>query len=656
VISVRSLCVVLFPWVAGWSVLSAAEWPVGSRVIVEKAGAGHRAIVLRSEPSRSYVAYEGVDDVHDEWVEAARIRGVRPPPPAPTDTAPKENPAPAPTELQVVDNESLPVPEPLPHALELPRASRGVDYAEIWLEQLVRKDPADPVRFSIGQLAVPQFRFGEVAGFATTKPPLATALWSGPQGVRGFAAIEEGVVLYRRDDNGRFEIAGRLDLASLQGFAPEYLVAADFNRDGETDFVVTAGPLVQVFFGRTDGGFTPSPQAFRADEPVRFPSPGRFFTGPLGDGVAVVVGFNRFRVLRVALSGVTAMGEPYQVKADRVTRLAAGDFDGDTFTDVAVTTESRGRSTGAWMFFNQRGAQKEFLWPVGGRDDFARDLLVADLDRDGRADLVLTDSDVEHGERVRVVFGSASRGWEDPWEVIGTEYALGLGTASIVVGDFNRDGRVDLGIGGRNGLRVYVGADYRRFSRNPVWPRLAASNDFPEQRVFLAGDFDHDGAVDLIGYTPAFATGYNVIYNATPTTVAGVQVPPPLHRRTPTQASTTIAQVQKRASEEDQPMPDGKPRVRFLGSRAEPYGQFRYRIVVEVAVVAASVVESVEGEVHYESIDQPIQRAQAMCKRVNDQQWLVEAILPRGRTYEFNVDARDDKGRKAEPLRVMVNP
>lgn len=642
----RPLVVVLALFVV--VVLPATEWPAGTRVIVEKAGAGHRAIVLRSEPSRSFVAYEGVDAVHDEWVESERIRGVRPSGPA----GAEEKPA-APSPETAAESAALPVPEPLPHALELPRVAPGSVLAEIWLEQLARKDPGAPVRFNVGALPVPQFRFGEVAGIGTNRAPLRTALLASRGSVRGFAAIEEGVAVYQRDSRAGFVRVAQLDLASLQGFAPEQLVAADFNHDTETDLVVTAGPMVQVFFGTAGGTFTPSAAAFRAPLPVRGAVPGRFFTGPLSAGVAVIEGFNSFAVLRVAQSGVTAVEPPYELRFDRLTRLAAGDFDGDGFTDLAVTAESRGRSTGAWMFFNQRGPNKSFLWPVGGRDDFARDVVAADLDRDGRDDLILTDSDVEQGERIRVVFGSAGRaGWEDPWELIGSEYGVGLGTASITVADFNRDGRPDIGIGGRNGLRVYLGADYRRFSRNPIWPRLTAGPDFPEQRVFLAGDFDGDGGVDLLGYTPAFATGYNLVYNATAAAPDGVHVPAPLQRRAPVQTSTAVTKVERTTEEATA----GVPRVRFLGSRAEPYGQWRYRVVVEVAVIGESVIEAVEATCKYEGIDQPLQIAPATARRAGDQQWSVEVILPRGRIYEFHISARDNQGRTADAIRVTVNP
>ncbi len=634
------------------SSFAAVDWRPGLRVVVEKSGFNHRAIVVKVEPTRCFVAYEGADETYDEWVELSRVRPVRASESdatEATEVASAETPADAtPTEDAVT-----PLPEPLPRGLELPRPARGATVAEAWLERLPRSNPDEPVRFSTAALPLPQFNFKGVAGIPTSRPPLRTALLYSAGRVRGFAAIEDGVVLYARDEQQGFVAGDKLDLASLEGFAPEFVVATDFDNNGETDLIVSGGPMVQVFYGTSAGNFLPAAEAYRATAPVRGLATGRFFTGALASGVAIIEGFDTFRLLRVAHSGVTEAGDPYQVRFDRITRIAAGDFDGDSFTDLAITTEHKGRSTGAWMYFNQRGVNKPFLWPVGGQDDFARDLLVADLDRDGRDDLIFTDNDAEHGERVRVVYGSAGRaGWEDPWDLISLEYGLGLGTASISVGDFNRDGRLDIGISGRNGLRIYHGADYRRIARNPVAPRLAAGSDFPEQRVFLAGDFDGDGGTDLLGYTPAFATGYNLVYNVTPTTVEGVHVPSPVHRRAPIQAGSTVAKI---AAPTDAAAAD-VPHVRYLASRAEPYGQWRYRIVVEVAVFGASVIEAIEATCQYDDVDQPLQTVPAIARRMNDQQWSVEIVLPRGRLYEFRISARDDRGKVSEPLRVAVNP
>lgn len=633
------------------SLFAANPWAPGARVIVDKAGSGHHAIVLRTEDTRCYVAYEGVDEQFDEWIELARIRGTRPTPtllPAqPTQAAPAKK-------LENAPGTEEPAPEPLPRTLELPRPAPTAELAPAWLEQFPRETPDEPVRFNTAQLALPRFRLGPTAGIASTKAPLRAVLLRRQNGgvPWGFAAIEDGVVVYRRDEKSGFVRTGQLDLASLGNFPPEVLEAGDLNADGETDLIVAGGPVAQVFFGTADGRFLPTAQPYRSKEPIRFAASGRFFNGPLPWGLAVVEGYNSFRLLNVAASGLAANGDPYEVKFDRITALAAGDFDGDSFTDLALATENNGRSTGAWMYFNQRTGTQPFLWPVGGKDDFARDLRVADLDHDGRDDLILTDNDAERGGRARVVFGSAGRaGWEDPCELIGVEFGLGLGMASIVTGDFNHDGRTDIGLVGRNGLRIHLGADYRRFSRNPIWPRLTTGGEFPEQHVYLAADFTGDGQTGLLGYTPVFATGYNFVLGATPAAVAGVHVPPPLKKKAPTQASTTIATISGANGGRA-----GAPELRYLASRAEPYGQWRYRIVIEVAALGDDIIEALDAVCKYEGPDTPLQETPATTRRTSDEQWMVEIILPRGRTYDFTVTARDNKGHKSEPLHIMVNP
>lgn len=634
---------------------SAEDWKpeVGLRVLVDKAGAGHRAIILKIEATRCFVAYEGTEEKFDEWVELPRIRNTqKPDADKPSTAAPAKAAATAAVPLEIMQA-ATPVPDPLPRALDLPRQAPGAETAEVWLEQLPRAKDDEPVRFNTAVLAAPRFKLGAVAGFATEKAPLQAVLFSGLNGkVQGFAALEDGVTLYHADGHGSFVRAGSLDLSALGIFRPEYLQGGDLNGDDLTDLVAVGGPVVQVFFGTSDGRFEPSPAPYRAKQPLRNPATGRFFSGSLPWGIAIVEGENTFRLLSVARTGVTEVGLPYAVKFDRIVDLVAGDFDGDKFTDLAISTESTGRSTGAWMYFNQRGATKPFLWPIGGKDDFARNLLAVDLDHDGRCDLIMTDSDVERGERIRVVYGAAGRaGWEDPWELIGSEYGVGFGTASIIAGDFNGDGRTDIGLAGRNGLRVHLGADYRRFGRNPVWPRVG-SGDFPEQRAFLAADFDGDGKTDLLGYTPVFATGYNVVLNDSPVNPAGVLVPSPIKVRAPTQASSIVTTIDSLAAER----PPGVPAVHHLASRVEPYGQHRYRIVIEVAVLADGVVKSVEALCKYAGYDTPLEEIKATSKRQGDQIWFLEVTLPRGRTFEFTVVAYDDKGQKSEPLRITVNP
>lgn len=623
----------------------------GSRVIVEKAGGGRRAVVLRIEGPRYFVVYEGEDETFDEWVEAPQLRIVRPRVRTPFVAAPKLTEAPKPDfpRVSVPDADIAIESLALSKTLVLPRPAPQVATFTAWLEPLPRSKLTDPVQFNEAKLAQPYFNVPAESGIPSARIPAKVVLIPGQIAAQpGFAALEgNDVAIYRRDVTGGFARTAQLDTVVFGAHAPTFLYSGDLNTDGSPDLLVLGGPVAQIYFGTADGRFVPAEQPYRSKFPLGGAAVGKFFAGANPVGVTLVEGDNSFRVLSVTSAGLTPLNEPFTVKFDRIVQLVAGDFDGDSYSDIAIATETHGRSTGAWIFFNQNTTSQAFLWPVGGKDDFARALHVADLDRDGRDDLIVTDNDGDRGERVRIAYGSAGRsGLEDSWELLGTELGVGFGTASVVVTDFNRDGRLDLGVGGRNGLRIYLGADYRRISRNPTMPLSRDRVNFPEHRSFVAGDFNGDGAVDLLGYTPAFATGYNVMLNATDANVTDTFVPAPLKRRAPVQASSTITKVQTVLE-----VKPGAPSLQFLASRAEPYGPYRYRLVVEIAALDDGVVQAVDANCKYDA-----GQINAVGVRQSEQQWFIEVVLPRGRNFDFSITARDDSGQTSEPLRVTVNP
>ena len=61
---------------AGWA--QETTWAPGARVLVDKAGLGRHAIVLKVESGRCFVAYEGTDERFDEWVEVSLLRAIKP--------------------------------------------------------------------------------------------------------------------------------------------------------------------------------------------------------------------------------------------------------------------------------------------------------------------------------------------------------------------------------------------------------------------------------------------------------------------------------------------------------------------------------------------------------------------------------------------------
>ena len=65
--------------------------------------------------------------------------------------------------------------------------------------------------------------------------------------------------------------------------------------------------------------------------------------------------------------------------------------------------------------------------------------------------------------------------------------------ASIVVGDFNQDGKPDLAFGYSSGLQVFLGNGDGTFTQATGSPLTGAGLSL------IAGDFNHDGKLDLAG-------------------------------------------------------------------------------------------------------------------------------------------------------------
>jgi len=162
-------------------------------------------------------------------------------------------------------------------------------------------------------------------------------------------------------------------------------------------------------------------------------------------------------------------------------RAAAGDFDGDGLPDVASLQQPRRSSDpppAIEIWINQGGLR---LAPRGTMPP-ARALASSDFDGDGRDDLVLRQAD-----RVDIL-RSTGAGFE-PYTSIDDV----TDPRSMLVGDFDRDGRPDVAVGeggGSPSLRVYL---HRGGFASPSLLR-----EIPLPGPIGAGDFDGDGFTDFL--------------------------------------------------------------------------------------------------------------------------------------------------------------
>ncbi|HEX7184880.1 MAG TPA: FG-GAP-like repeat-containing protein [Thermoanaerobaculia bacterium] len=165
--------------------------------------------------------------------------------------------------------------------------------------------------------------------------------------------------------------------------------------------------------------------------------------------------------------------------ADRA--LAAADFDGDDKADLAWVQGGE-----APRLEVRRGGE-----PVAGPEAAGIEgLLAADLDNDGRTDLI------GFGPK-RVVFwrGRGDGGFDDATSGAGLTKAGG--TAAAVL-DFDIEGDLDLAVGGGETPAIELFRNALQGPLEPVGPQTLPRLPFAGIRDLAASDLDRDGDLDLV--------------------------------------------------------------------------------------------------------------------------------------------------------------
>ncbi|MDQ1348217.1 MAG: hypothetical protein QG573_1591 [Acidobacteriota bacterium] len=212
--------------------------------------------------------------------------------------------------------------------------------------------------------------------------------------------------------------------------------------------------------------------------------------------------------------------------------LAAGDFDGDTYDDLAIGVPNdgggaSGRSGGLNVIYGGAsglavaGNQHWYGLEVAGSYEdgcrFAEALATGDFDADGYADLAVGAPMDDFIDQVnvgstRVLFGSdAGLGTDRDVYLLGPE-ALGWQGKALVAGDFDGDGDDDLALGipGRTvtghqragAVAVKLGdggsfLDAGEWSQDTAGVQGGAEVDDRLGSALACGDFDRDGYADL---------------------------------------------------------------------------------------------------------------------------------------------------------------
>lgn len=289
---------------------------------------------------------------------------------------------------------------------------------------------------------------------------------------------------------GIFPFASVTGLSLGAPVAAKGVVLADFDRDGDLDLAVAGGASGDVFVAKGDGagGFS-APASLSLGGAATAMA---LAAGDLdGDGVpdlAVCDDLSdRVALLRGDGAGsFSPMTNIPLAPSSGASAVVLADFDRDGRLDVAACEGATGNvrlalGTGGGLF---AAAGTTSL----GSGFSGTSMALLDANRNGRLDLAVASG---FTGQVAVLLGTGTGAF-----TYGASVAVGFGASlsGVVVGDFDRDGRVDLAAGNRTTGEVAVARGRGADGFYPVVAWLMAA----EVSSVAAADFDLDGNLDLV--------------------------------------------------------------------------------------------------------------------------------------------------------------
>jgi hypothetical protein len=288
--------------------------------------------------------------------------------------------------------------------------------------------------------------------------------------------------------------------------SPSYSVAADVTGDGKLDLVTgTLTGQLALNRGNGDGTFQTASivnQSYFADAAIAFgdftgdneldlvfglgpgsADPPTYLKALLGEGSGKFRGLPRFDYL----------------ENEFVRGFVLADFDEDGKLDLAASYDN-GNPGGGVFHGNGDGTFKHLqsLYPAGN-------MVGADFNGDGKLDLV-----AKYGSGLYLMVGNGDGTFQKAHRIVTDRRSPECGNGpSLVVNDFNGDGKADLAFCDWNGptlrIGIALGNGDGTFQR-PVYYQVpfGPGNTFPFN--FTAGDFNSDGKTDLIAVTEGVGT------------------------------------------------------------------------------------------------------------------------------------------------------
>lgn len=275
---------------------------------------------------------------------------------------------------------------------------------------------------------------------------------------------------------------------------PDSIVMGDFDQDGKVDLAVNVSgfDIVAILTGDGQGGFTLKGHIESDTLPKGLATADIDADGHLDLVSATQWGYSIHVSCGDGLGGfipateLNGDGEP--------TRILVGDFNNDGKLDLVANAQEEGK---VLIYFGDgHGAFSSTPTELEGLASNYT-LGVADFNHDGSLDIVTTDlkSKSSGGSNVAVFLNTGAGGFTQT-----PEFAVGPGASVLSAGDLNRDGNIDIVVGGpgsgtHTGLFIttYLGDGAGNFTQKQI---LNLGEGAVDGGMAL-GDFNEDGNIDV---------------------------------------------------------------------------------------------------------------------------------------------------------------